>query len=350
MLKKGCFLIALASLLSCGSEKKVNSNAVGEGREVDLAPEQTSIPKFTDLIEGMDPKDGESYYIPQTDDTVIEKNFVLVSDQTAIKSQGRRGTCSIFATMALAEHIYKLREGEDIDFSEQYLNWSVKDQLNYFPRVSGSSPSYNLSGLIKYGAVLETLWPYENNQWDEIQDEDCVGNDYLPTKCYTNGMPPEEALNSEKYVLDRKIYLKSEQAILKSYMQKEEVGVLLSVPMFYQAWNHGKTILEINNQNKEEGAIVYPSRADITHGRKVGGGHAVYIVGWDDEKEFPLLDSLGNPLEDENKNIVYEKGFYLIKNSWGSTGSWGSKNEHGAGYGWISFDYVEKFGRTISAL
>jgi hypothetical protein len=38
-----------------------------------------------------------------------------------------------------------------------------------------------------------------------------------------------------------------------------------------------------------------------------------------------------------------EKGFYLFKNSWG-TGGFGVENPHGAGYGWLSMEYVHDYG------
>jgi len=44
-----------------------------------------------------------------------------------------------------------------------------------------------------------------------------------------------------------------------------------------------------------------------------------------------------------------DKGFFLFKNSWGTGGSWGSENEFGKGYGWLSYRYVQRWGRSVSA-
>jgi hypothetical protein len=38
-----------------------------------------------------------------------------------------------------------------------------------------------------------------------------------------------------------------------------------------------------------------------------------------------------------------EKGFWLFKNSWG-TASFGVENPYGAGYGWLSYRYVDEYG------
>src|SRR5690606_8820214 len=46
---------------------------------------------------------------------------------------------------------------------------------------------------------------------------------------------------------------------------------------------------------------------------------------------------------DANGEPVMERGFFLFKNSWGSTGSFGSQNPMGRGYGWIAYAYVEQY-------
>ena len=55
-------------------------------------------------------------------DQTYPEAFDLVSTQTGIKSQGSRGVCSIFGTVALMEHLY-ISEGTitEPDFSEQFL-------------------------------------------------------------------------------------------------------------------------------------------------------------------------------------------------------------------------------------
>ena len=65
-------------------------------------------------------------------DAVYPAKFTdLLATQSSVKSQGSRGVCSIFATVALMEHLY-LKEGSlpDPDFSEQYLQWSAKNEAN----------------------------------------------------------------------------------------------------------------------------------------------------------------------------------------------------------------------------
>jgi len=51
---------------------------------------------------------------------------------------------------------------------------------------------------------------------------------------------------------------------------------------------------------------------------------------------------------DENGAPKKEKGFYLFKNSWGTT-SFGVDHPYGAGYGWLSMQYVAEYGSAAVA-
>ena len=127
----------------------------------------------------------------KTDAVYPEKHSELVQLQSPVRSQGRRGVGSIFSTVALMEHLY-IREGTitDPNFSEQYLQWSVKFEENSFPNSSGSNAYYNLRAINRHGIVDEITYPYETTQWGVDDDEECDGEDDQPTRCYTNGEPP----------------------------------------------------------------------------------------------------------------------------------------------------------------
>src|SRR5688572_14356876 len=58
-------------------------------------------------------------------DEVLPRTFDLMELMTPVRSQGSRGTCTIFATAALMESLY-VAEGSmtSPDFSEQFLQWS----------------------------------------------------------------------------------------------------------------------------------------------------------------------------------------------------------------------------------
>ena len=73
-------------------------------------------------------------------DAVYPAQFDLADLQSPVKSQGSRGVCSIFGTVALMEHLY-IKEGtfSEPDFSEQFLQWSAKVELGSFTHTGGSS-------------------------------------------------------------------------------------------------------------------------------------------------------------------------------------------------------------------
>ena len=269
-----------------------------------------------------------------------------------VKSQGSRGVCSIFSTVALMEHLY-IKEGTITtpDFSEQYLQWSVKNQVGMFKNTSGSNNSYNLQAISQYGIVTEAMDPYETQQWNESNDPECAKNadgtdDNLPTKCYTNGDPSPEALAAVKYKLPASRYVNTQS--IKNHIHTKEAGALVGLTFFYQSWNHRKSELPVNAEYWRSGFVTYPNEADEAKSLAKRAGHAILLVGWDDDLEVPVRDGEGNPVLDAEGLVVREKGFFVFKNSWG-TGNFGINNAIGDGYGYISYKYVHEYGSAVVA-
>jgi hypothetical protein len=126
-----------------------------------------------------------------------------VGFQSPVKSQGSRGVCSIFSAMAQVENLY-IKGGmpvDEADFSEQYLQWAAKNLTGAFRNTSGSSSDVNLRTVVNFGVPEESAWFYETVQWGASNDPECVGEENMPTKCYTNGEPPQEALDARKFKL-----------------------------------------------------------------------------------------------------------------------------------------------------
>src|SRR5512137_2191744 len=65
----------------------------------------------------------------------------LVALQSPVKSQGSRGVCTIFSSMALVVHLYIKKSFKEVDFSEQYLHWATKVQSGEFTWTEGSNYS-----------------------------------------------------------------------------------------------------------------------------------------------------------------------------------------------------------------
>lgn len=268
----------------------------------------------------------------------------LLELQSAVKSQGKRGVCSIFSTVALMEHLYIAAGADEPDFSEQYLQWSAKFEVGSFPDSSGSNAHFNLRAINQFGIPEEQAWPYEEEQWNELDDPECAeDNDDKPTRCYTNGAPPESALQAEKFHLPPGRFINSSRASIMDHIRVSGTGVVVGLDFFYQAWNHRKSTLPRNLDNWDRGIVLYPNDEDIEVSHEQRAGHSILLVGWDQDLEIPLRDAEGEIVVDEAGEPVTEKGFFIFKNSWGTAG-FGIENAHGAGYGFISMRYVERHG------
>lgn len=304
--------------------------------------DEAPLSDYDALFEGAPSNDELPFEIKA--DGPAPRQFDLVDLQSPVKSQGRRGVCSIFSTVALMEHLYISAGETDPDFSEQYLQWSVKEQVGSFRNTSGSNANYNLQAIHEYGVPVESAWEYEINEWDETDDPECdKENEDRPTRCYTNGAPPQEAVDAEKFTLPRGRWLNSSEAAIVDHMRVNDTAVVVGLDFFYQAWNHRGTTLTRNLDNWDKGIVMAPNAKDIEESRKKRAGHSILLVGWDYDLEVQRREADGSLMVDANGNPVMDTGFFIFKNSWGSD-SFGVDNPYGGGYGFISMDYVETYG------
>ena len=305
----------------------------------DLYPVSDVVPLYEDA-----PADrGMSLAFDSKADETLPDEFDLIAQQSAVRNQGRRGTCSIFATTALMESLY-ISEGtiENPDFSEQFLQWSAKFEVNSFPNSSGSSASYNLQAINRFGIVEESVWPYESTEWGTSNDPACTG-DSRPTRCYTNGEPTAEQRMAQRYTLPAGRWINPRAESLMGHMVSTRTPVVAGGDFFYQSWSHGGSMLTTNPEYARQGWVLSPNDEDVADSRMRPAGHAFLLVGFDQNLSVPRIDGMGNEIMGADGEPEMETGFFLFKNSWGSTGNWGSANPHGAGYGWISFRYVEEY-------
>ncbi|MBA3454825.1 MAG: proprotein convertase P-domain-containing protein [Deltaproteobacteria bacterium] len=271
-----------------------------------------------------------------------------VADQSPVQSQGSRGVCSIFATTALIENVF-IKAGMPVpeaDFSEQYLQWSAKNLEGAFPNSDGSNAEDNIDAVVNYGTIKEAEWRYESAPWTAANDPACTGGENLPTKCYTNGEPPATVAMAQKFKVPSKRWISNNS--IKAHIFEKKTGVNAGMTFYYQSWNHRKSTLPIDAELWRKGIVTYPNEADKTASLAQRAGHAIHIIGWDDNMEVPMRDGEGKPVLDAAGNPMMEKGFWLFKNSWG-TAAFGVEHPTGAGYGWLSYRYVKEFGRAVTA-
>jgi subtilisin-like proprotein convertase family protein len=284
---------------------------------------------------------------PKSDQTYPAK-FDLVALQSPVRNQQSRGVCSIFSTVALMEHLY-IKEGtfKNPDFSEQFLQWSAKVEVKSFLTTDGSNADSNLSAISRFGVVEESAWPYEGRPWTSTNDARCVDKD-KPVLCYTNGDPSESTLAARRFKLPPGRWVSSRVNSVKAFMFNNRQAVIAGMTFFYQSWNHRGGSLPVSSEYMSQGYVMYPNDADKEIAEAKPAGHSILIVGWDDTLEVPTLDKDGQVVVDKDGKPVVEKGFFLIKNSWG-TGSYGTKNPFGPGYGWLSMRYVEEYASLMGA-
>ena len=274
-------------------------------------------------------------------DQVLPPEFDLVATQSSIKSQGSRGVCSIFGSIALMEHLY-LSEGTlaNPDFSEQFLQWSAKVELGSFPTDGGSNASSNIRALNRFGTVTEADWAYNPNPWGTSNNPECTG-DSQPTECFTQGDPPEEALNAQRWTIPAGRWINNTAESIKAHMFNTNTAVQAGGDFYYQAWGHGGSKIPRYSGYRELGYVPAPNAEDVASSNEHRAGHSFLLVGWDDNLEVQAVDGEGKLAVDDAGEPIMQKGFFLFKNSWGT--GWATQNPFGAGYGWIAYEYVEEY-------
>lgn len=281
-------------------------------------------------------------------DAIYPKKFDLAALQSPVRNQASRGVCSIFSTVALMEHLY-IKEGTLLqpDFSEQFLQWSVKSEVKAFTNTEGSNADRNIEAISRFGIVEESAAPYETSRWSTVHDARCTGKDQ-PVLCYTNGEPSEAAKAAKRYKLPQGRWVSPRRQSIKAFMSQNRQAVVAGMTFFYQAWNHRGSPLPVNSEYSRKGYILFPNAKDIETSKEKPAGHSILIVGWDDELEVPTVDETGAVVVGADGKPVTEKGFFLIKNSWG-TSNFGTENPFGAGYGWLSMKYVETYANVYAS-
>ncbi len=318
------------------------SDSAGSGADRD--PYSPGLSRYEQVFGGV-PANGSLPDIGKADAVYPAQSTELLATQSPVKDQNRRGVCTIFTTTGLMEHLY-IKAGLAMpSFSEQYLQWAVKSQLGILPHAEGSNVANNVDAIHEYGVVEESADPYRGTQWTAADDAECTPDgtetQQLPTKCWTQGDPPETATQARKYTLPRGAFINTTD--IKAHITSEHTAVGLGIDFFYQAWNHGASTLPIDRAEMRKGIVRFPNAQDVIESHKEKAGHGILIVGWDDDLEVDNVGADGKPILGSDGKPTKQKGFYIFKNSWG-TDVFGVDNPNGPGYGYISEKYVEQYG------
>ena len=202
-------------------------------------------------------------------DAVYPVKFTeLVAGQSPVKSQGSRGVCSIFATAGLMEALYIKAGAESPDFSEQFLQWSVKNEVGAFRDTSGSNAGENLEAISEYGIVAESDWAYEPLPWAAPAHPECSEGEEKdrPVECHTNGDPPQTAMDAARHTLPRGRWLNTNS--IKAHLTTKKTPVQVGMDFFYQSWNHRRSTLPVNADSWKQGYVLFPNDDDVEASHK----------------------------------------------------------------------------------
>lgn len=308
---------------------------------------------------------------------------VILAFQTPVRSQGARGTCSIFSATAMYEAtlVKLLGAPKDIDLSEEWLEYLIM-------RTQGSegSGSYkNFNTLVSYGSPRESTLPYLGETWEEadvyagsLAQKRCGSlTDFNRTACllghYHPGLlnAPESELTNSASPLYAPEFLKarSEAAAMKAQVAAKTtktpgiyvgtvddvkkallagVPITVDVDFYYGAWNHREAPekgIPRNMDHWYKGVVGYPEEGTVDRRESLAdpAGHSILLIGYDDE----VTVETEQLMEDGSSKKFTYKGVYYFKNSWG-TDSFGSEmvinGKARKGYGMITQKYAEQYG------
>lgn len=262
--------------------------------------EYKKFPKFIDSFRSF------SGNMPIAVDLSVNNNFPPVGNQ------GKQGSC---ASWALAYYYKSFQE-------RQYRKWD-------FIGPSGSikshifSPSfiYNHFSASNIDHYYEIMHHTEREKGSNIVDEveyichkGCATIDLMP---YIENndiyLPSTLAIReSKRFINEMPFRLDYKASSIKAHLAYSHDPVVIGIPVF-------PSFYDIKKDTQNTGRDVYTSLSGIQI-----GGHAITIVGYDDNKVY--------------RNGYSKKyGAFKFINSWGA--DWGDD-----GYGWISYDIINQIG------
>jgi C1A family cysteine protease len=267
-------------------------------------------------------------------------DFPLKYYHTCIKSQGSRGTCVSFAINAAVESALMVKEDKAYNLSEQYTYLYGEIYANHSGRYSYGLPTGKAvkkmdSKNVKF--QYERYWEYNpssdiGNKSGNSYPSSCVGYNgemctnfafqgqesitgFWPFKNY-NYTVPYRGTSKNIQVIDRSniwmSWAKGASLDLAISLTKAKVPLVLSFTVKQNFMDTGS-----------DGYVYYKSGEDSV------GGHASVILGFVPNNKLPA-----------GVSPAKEKGFFIVKNSWGT---WNGD----CGYYYVDYKYLKKFAKGI---
>jgi hypothetical protein len=308
----------------------------------------------------------------------LAKNDVvsIIMNQSPVKSQAARGTCSIFSATAYLEGqlIAAKKFDSSINLSEEWLEYiALRGKTS-----DGSSAPTNFNAFYTYGMASEQTMPYIGEDWTEaynpLKETRCghLTNESANKACLIVHRDPklllmtdiqiistlkdEEFMAARKEALELKLkylrptssnyYLWDTNAVKETLVKGKPV--ILEIDFYYGAWNHRKADeygIGRDTDQWAKGIVTNPEPGsmDAQESVKHPAGHSVLVVGFDDNK---IVKKKVLMADGTTKTFTY-KGVYYFKNSWGSS-SFGAnfevEGQKFPGYGMIVQKHADEQG------
>jgi C1A family cysteine protease len=224
----------------------------------------------------------------------LPTNVSLVQWFSPIEDQGQLGSCTANAGAGMVEYFERRAFGNHIDASRLFLYKATRNLM----KEKGDTGAFlrsTMGALVLFGVPPEEYWPYIIANFDKEPTAFCYAfaQNYQAISYYRLDPPGTTPA----------------QLLLRI-----KTNLAAGLPSMF-----GFTVYSsISQAGNNNGKIPYP-----TKGEKIEGGHAIVVVGYDDNMKI-------------KNNIIggtETTGAFQIRNSWGT--EWGQD-----GYGWLPYEYV----------
>ncbi len=332
-------------------------------------------PRYTNLVKVTESDDRDFFNGIFAQESLKKQKFEdAILNHSPVKSQGSRGTCSIFSAIATVENEL-IRNGylTQADLSEEWLEYLIMRN-----RTSDGSDSYwNFGATAQYGFVDEAVMPYIGETWattahSTLAEQRCGHLSGTTLKSCLLGHRDPALLVTDEAVLAKRDpdFLRAKkngEANLEAYLGDlidnndnvygvdgiktlldQGIPVVLGLDFYYGAWNHrvaNDLGIGRNMTHWDQGIVGYPEQGSMDRAKSHDdpAGHSIVLVGYDDDLEVETTVKMANG---KTRNFTY-RGVYYFKNSWGAA-SFGLNFKVGdktyPGYGMITQKYAHEFG------